>query len=183
MYGGTNVNIYYLEGCICSLSPTSTYCNTSDIVTLHNFSFSCSALVSKWGTSGWNGMSMFGVLMTLEAVISSSRNRGIPSVTFISPRPAKWNVLRVIWVDGSPIDWQKNYHKTDKQFIIQYYSKSYMVQIICIFKTICPNHSAQTLSIIWYPVLNNDYFINPNISSNQNLLPHSMGSLTVIYIT
>ena len=106
-YGGTNLNIYYLEGCICSLSLTSTYCNTSDVVTLHSFSFSCSALVSKWGTSGWNGMSMFGVLMNFEAVISSSRNRGIPSVTFISPRPAKWNVLRVIWVDGSPIDWKK----------------------------------------------------------------------------
>lgn len=31
--------------------------------------------------------------------------RGIPKVTFISPLPAKWKVLRVIWVEGSPIDW------------------------------------------------------------------------------
>ena len=31
---------------------------------------------------------------------------GIPSVTFISPRPAKWNVLSVICVDGSPMDWK-----------------------------------------------------------------------------
>ena len=30
---------------------------------------------------------------------------GIPRVTFISPRPAKWNVLSVIWVDGSPTDY------------------------------------------------------------------------------
>ena len=32
-------------------------------------------------------------------------SRGIPRVTFISPLPAKWKVLRVIWVDGSPIDY------------------------------------------------------------------------------
>lgn len=29
---------------------------------------------------------------------------GIPSVTFISPRPAKWKVLSVICVEGSPTD-------------------------------------------------------------------------------
>ena len=34
-----------------------------------------------------------------------SLNLGIPRVTFISPLPAKWKVFRVIWVDGSPIDW------------------------------------------------------------------------------
>lgn len=32
------------------------------------------------------------------------RNLGIPNVTFISPRPAKWKVFNVICVDGSPID-------------------------------------------------------------------------------
>ena len=32
---------------------------------------------------------------------------GIPSVTFISPRPAKWKVLSVICVDGSPMDYNK----------------------------------------------------------------------------
>jgi len=34
-------------------------------------------------------------------------NLGIPSVTFISPLPAKWNVFNVICVEGSPIDWNQ----------------------------------------------------------------------------
>mmetsp|Transcript_37319 Transcript_37319/g.92763 ORF Transcript_37319/g.92763 Transcript_37319/m.92763 type:complete len:217 (-) Transcript_37319:1414-2064(-) len=34
----------------------------------------------------------------------SSRRRGIPRVTLASPRPAKWKVLSVICVEGSPTD-------------------------------------------------------------------------------
>eukprot|EP00499_Haloplacidia_sp_CaronLabIsolate_P012258 CAMPEP_0196774152 /NCGR_PEP_ID=MMETSP1104-20130614/3211_1 /TAXON_ID=33652 /ORGANISM="Cafeteria sp., Strain Caron Lab Isolate" /LENGTH=54 /DNA_ID=CAMNT_0042144305 /DNA_START=63 /DNA_END=224 /DNA_ORIENTATION=- len=45
-----------------------------------------------------------GVLMLAEAVITISRRRGIPNVTFTDPCPAKWNVLSVICVDGSPMD-------------------------------------------------------------------------------
>lgn len=47
---------------------------------------------------------MLGVLIFLEASRSSWR-RGTPRVTFLSDTPAKWKVLRVIWVVGSPIDW------------------------------------------------------------------------------
>ena len=47
---------------------------------------------------------MTGVASFLDAAISNSRNRGMPSVTFASPRPAKWNVFKVICVDGSPTD-------------------------------------------------------------------------------
>ncbi len=54
------------------------------------------------------GMSIDGVWRFAAATIRISRNRGIPNVTFISPRPAKWKVLRVIWVEGSPIDWAAN---------------------------------------------------------------------------
>jgi hypothetical protein len=46
---------------------------------------------------------MIGVLMDLAAFIISLM-RGTPSVTFIEATPAKWNVLSVIWVPGSPID-------------------------------------------------------------------------------
>mmetsp|Transcript_9917 Transcript_9917/g.19558 ORF Transcript_9917/g.19558 Transcript_9917/m.19558 type:complete len:244 (-) Transcript_9917:1453-2184(-) len=55
-------------------------------------------------TSLWRGMDMVGVFNTLDAVIIISRSRGIPRVTF-APDPAKWNVFRVICVEGSPIDW------------------------------------------------------------------------------
>ena len=47
---------------------------------------------------------MDGVLSVLEAVMSNSRRRGMPRVTFAPPCPAKWNVLRVICVEGSPTD-------------------------------------------------------------------------------
>lgn len=47
---------------------------------------------------------MIGVLMTLAALIISLI-RGTPSVTFIDATPAKWKVLSVICVPGSPIDW------------------------------------------------------------------------------
>ena len=46
---------------------------------------------------------MIGVLMTLAALMISFI-RGTPSVTFIEATPAKWKVLRVICVPGSPID-------------------------------------------------------------------------------
>lgn len=36
---------------------------------------------------------MMGVEISFDAVIRISRSLGIPSVTFISPRPAKWKVL------------------------------------------------------------------------------------------
>jgi len=47
---------------------------------------------------------MIGVLITFAALIISFM-RGTPSVTFIEATPAKWNVFKVIWVPGSPIDW------------------------------------------------------------------------------
>lgn len=46
---------------------------------------------------------IIGVLMDLAAFMISLM-RGTPSVTFIEATPAKWNVLSVIWVPGSPID-------------------------------------------------------------------------------
>jgi len=47
---------------------------------------------------------MIGVLITLAALIISLI-RGTPRVTFIDATPAKWKVLSVIWVPGSPMDW------------------------------------------------------------------------------
>lgn len=44
----------------------------------------------------WKGHVITGVLISLEAVIKISCRRGIPSVTFISPRPARWNVFSLI---------------------------------------------------------------------------------------
>ena len=35
---------------------------------------------------------------------TTNKARLSQNMTFISPRPAKWKVLRVIWVEGSPID-------------------------------------------------------------------------------
>ena len=46
---------------------------------------------------------MIGVLMTLAALMISLI-RGTPSVTFMDATPAKWKVLSVICVPGSPID-------------------------------------------------------------------------------
>ena len=51
-----------------------------------------------------SGSVITGVASFFEAAINSSRRRGMPSVTFASPLPAKWNVLRAICVDGSPTD-------------------------------------------------------------------------------
>ena len=51
-----------------------------------------------------SGSVMAGVLMLALAVMTISRRRGMPSVTFTPPPPAKWNVFSVICVDGSPID-------------------------------------------------------------------------------
>lgn len=42
---------------------------------------------------GSKGQVMMGVEISFDAVIRISRSLGIPSVTFISPRPAKWKVL------------------------------------------------------------------------------------------
>ena len=36
-----------------------------------------------------------GVLISCEAAIKISCRRGIPRVTFISPRPARWNVFKL----------------------------------------------------------------------------------------
>ena len=47
---------------------------------------------------------MIGVLMFF-APLMISLIRGTPRVTFILATPAKWKVLRVIWVPGSPMDW------------------------------------------------------------------------------
>ena len=44
-----------------------------------------------------------GVEITFEALIISLI-LGTPRVTFIEAIPAKWNVLSVIWVPGSPMD-------------------------------------------------------------------------------
>ncbi|KAH3669375.1 hypothetical protein OGAPHI_001496 [Ogataea philodendri] len=46
---------------------------------------------------------MIGVEIVLEALMISLI-RGTPRVTFIDATPAKWNVLSVIWVPGSPIE-------------------------------------------------------------------------------
>lgn len=46
---------------------------------------------------------IIGVLMTLAALMISFI-RGTPRVTFMEATPAKWKVLSVIWVPGSPID-------------------------------------------------------------------------------
>jgi hypothetical protein len=47
---------------------------------------------------------MMGVLIRFAALMISFI-RGTPSVTFMEATPAKWNVFKVIWVPGSPIDW------------------------------------------------------------------------------
>lgn len=46
---------------------------------------------------------MLGVLIFFEASSNYCR-RGTPNVTFLSATPAKWKVLSVICVVGSPID-------------------------------------------------------------------------------
>lgn len=80
---------------------------TSDKTTLLNFVCRFLALSWQWAKIG---TSIDGVLILSEATIRISTNRGIPKVTFISPRPAKWKVFKVICVEGSPIDW-----KTDQR--------------------------------------------------------------------
>ena len=60
---------------------------------------------SRVRACGRRGRVITGVASFLAAAMSNSRRRGIPSVTLASPRPAKWKVLRVICVDGSPTDW------------------------------------------------------------------------------
>ena len=55
-------------------------------------------------TSERIGMVITGRPMDALALMKISRRRGMPIVTFASPRPAKWNVLSVICVDGSPMD-------------------------------------------------------------------------------
>lgn len=47
---------------------------------------------------------MIGVLILSLEVINNYLKRGIPKVKFTPPWPAKWKVLRVICVEGSPID-------------------------------------------------------------------------------
>mmetsp|Transcript_10660 Transcript_10660/g.33980 ORF Transcript_10660/g.33980 Transcript_10660/m.33980 type:complete len:262 (-) Transcript_10660:2877-3662(-) len=42
---------------------------------------------------------------TVLATLRISLSRGTPSVTFFADTPAKWNVLSVICVAGSPMDW------------------------------------------------------------------------------
>mmetsp|Transcript_9198 Transcript_9198/g.37607 ORF Transcript_9198/g.37607 Transcript_9198/m.37607 type:complete len:358 (+) Transcript_9198:1596-2669(+) len=64
--------------------------------------FSARSIVLACGS---RGRVMTGVASFFAAAMRSSRRRGIPSVTLASPRPAKWKVLRVICVDGSPTDW------------------------------------------------------------------------------
>lgn len=44
-------------------------------------------------------------LRFFAAVMMISLSLGIPSVTLAPPWPARWNVLSVICVDGSPTDW------------------------------------------------------------------------------
>jgi hypothetical protein len=48
---------------------------------------------------------MLGVLILTGVVIKISFNLGIPKVTLPAPCPAKWKVFRVIYVEGSPIDY------------------------------------------------------------------------------
>ncbi|KAH3659218.1 hypothetical protein OGATHE_006102 [Ogataea polymorpha] len=68
------------------------------VMDLQNASAAASSTSSRIGSVIW------GVLIDADAVITISRKRGIPSVTFAAPWPAKWNVLSVICVDGSPTD-------------------------------------------------------------------------------
>ena len=55
--------------------------------------------------AGLSGRVMSGVDGFFDATMMISRMRGMPRVTFAAPCPAKWKVLSVIWVDGSPTDW------------------------------------------------------------------------------
>lgn len=99
---------------------TSIFSKTLATTTLVRVLRSFSAFFSRFGTSR-KGISILGVLIDFEAIISISLNRGIPKVTFISPLPAKWNVLSVIWVDGSPIDWKIQIQDTYGIIICMYY--------------------------------------------------------------
>lgn len=51
--------------------------------------------VSHMDLSCLKGHVMTGVLILREAVIKISCSLGIPRVTFISPRPARWNVFKL----------------------------------------------------------------------------------------
>mmetsp|Transcript_966 Transcript_966/g.2072 ORF Transcript_966/g.2072 Transcript_966/m.2072 type:complete len:239 (-) Transcript_966:2829-3545(-) len=64
--------------------------------------FTMRALV--WSESRSSGTSITGVEITLEALMISLM-RGTPRVTFMEAMPAKWNVLSVICVPGSPMLW------------------------------------------------------------------------------
>mmetsp|Transcript_41536 Transcript_41536/g.111325 ORF Transcript_41536/g.111325 Transcript_41536/m.111325 type:complete len:218 (-) Transcript_41536:1236-1889(-) len=55
-----------------------------------------------WSVSFCSGTSITGVEITLEALMISLM-RGTPSVTFMEAMPAKWKVLSVICVPGSPM--------------------------------------------------------------------------------
>mmetsp|Transcript_21791 Transcript_21791/g.51689 ORF Transcript_21791/g.51689 Transcript_21791/m.51689 type:complete len:289 (-) Transcript_21791:2874-3740(-) len=54
---------------------------------------------------GRSGKVIRGVAGFWLATIRISRMRGMPSVTLPPPTPAKWKVLSVICVAGSPMDW------------------------------------------------------------------------------
>lgn len=110
-------------------------CVTLSSVTLFKCLFKVSALDLASGIASI-GMSIEGVLILALAVMSISRSLGIPRVTFISPRPAKWKVLRVIWVDGSPTDWiytenvydiLQQYHNPN--FICGWFKKIFFLKI------------------------------------------------------
>ena len=56
-------------------------------------------------SSSRTGIVICGVLIAEDAVMMISLNLGIPNVTLPAPCPAKWKVLSVICVTGSPRDW------------------------------------------------------------------------------
>mmetsp|Transcript_45944 Transcript_45944/g.89767 ORF Transcript_45944/g.89767 Transcript_45944/m.89767 type:complete len:218 (-) Transcript_45944:2296-2949(-) len=92
-------------GACCSPSLTvipSRLASRSFSVSFVNVCISLRACASS--SSPRTGTDMVGVERFLEAVMMISRSRGMPRVTF-APEPARWKVLRVICVDGSPTDW------------------------------------------------------------------------------
>mmetsp|Transcript_24752 Transcript_24752/g.86165 ORF Transcript_24752/g.86165 Transcript_24752/m.86165 type:complete len:429 (-) Transcript_24752:2948-4234(-) len=84
--------------------PPSSRCVPSSCATVNRSSWRARRTATSRPMPARSGMVIAGVLMCCDAVITISRRRGIPSVTLTPPEPARWNVLSVICVDGSPTD-------------------------------------------------------------------------------
>jgi len=84
------------DNCSVTVTLSTTWDRVTRETVLMNGSTSSSRVESR------SSNFMVGVAGFLEAVMMISRRRGIPRVTLAAPCPAKWKVLSVIWVDGSP---------------------------------------------------------------------------------